>query len=248
MGKSKHCCKSCVVCPAPIQSIVTNTVNRSFPPPTTTVLTSTTESTFTTPANCTELRVRLVGGGSGGSSSGAAGSVDIRNHSSSASSTTFGPLTAAGGVGTNSGRQVSNTVAPTTGVTVVTNTQGNPGANLLVFFAGELVNGQNGGASVLGGAGQGGVLPIEENKYGGDASANSGSGGGGGAGAFAAGDSAGFGGNAGGFIEAIITNPDPTYTYQVGTGTAGGASSDPQYGGGQGADGVIIVDAYVGVS
>ncbi len=236
MGKDKCCFSG--------PSLVTTTVNRTFPAPITTVLTSTSAATYTTPANTTQLRVRLVGGGSGGSSSGASTSVGTRNHSTTAGNTQFGPLTAAGGVGTNSGLQVANTVTPTTGVTTVTNTTGTPGSALLVFFGNELVNGQSGGASVFGGAGQGGVVGVNGNGQ--DASANSGSGGGGGAGANLGGDSAGFGGNAGGYLEAIITSPAPTYSYQVGAGTIGGIESDFQYQGGRGADGVIIVEAFIG--
>lgn len=54
----------------------------------------------------------------------------------------------------------------------------------------------------------------------------------------------GAGGGAGGYFEAIITSPDPSYDYEIGPGGDGGGAGANGHNGGDGGSGRIIIEAY----
>jgi hypothetical protein len=202
--------------------------------PTVTTYTSGTGLTYTTPANVLYLRVRMVGGGGGGNgtSSNPSGSSAGGTSTFNNSSTGTAILTAGGGTAGGGGGGTPIVVSPT--------------ARQLVAFTGtrggqstQLVNGTggNGGSSPFGGGGPGGIGAAQAGIA---AVANTGSGGGGGGGTGIA--SSGEGGSAGAYLEAIIPNPDPTYTYTV--GTAGSRATGGTNFGGNGAAGFIEITEY----
>ncbi|MEI6521911.1 MAG: hypothetical protein WCO37_00325 [Bacteroidota bacterium] len=183
--------------------------------------------TYARSAGVLYIEVELVGGGGGGSTASFAGG--------SGSSTTFGTslLTANGGAGAaaningrTGGVGGTTTVnAPAITLVAITGSAGGAGSrNSTSDHSG------NGGATPFGGAGGGGTTadPESAQKNG---IANSGSGGGG-----KSASGPGGGGGAGGYIKALITSPNATYTYSIG---AGGSSST-----GVGGSGVIIVKEY----
>jgi len=190
--------------------------------------------TYTTPANCKSLYIKMCGGGGGGGSNNNSGAGGAGGN------TTFGTslLTANGGAGggylvSSGGSFTLNSPAVGKGLT------GGGGSGGM--YPGTLTNAQYPG-------GQGGVNP-----FGGSASANaqsaaSGAGvtntGAGGAGAVTTvtNQYAGAGGGAGGYIEAIINSPSATYSYAV--GAAGTAGTGGAYAGGAGGSGLIIVVEY----
>jgi hypothetical protein len=186
--------------------------------------------TYTTPAGCTAIRIRMVGGGGGG------GGGNNTSVATSGGNSTFsgGTLTAAGGTG---------------GSAAVGGAGGSPTNGNIISVAGGngsapngSVNGAGcpGGSSALGGNGGGGVAATGSGSA---AAANTGGGGGGGAyTSGGAGASAG-GGGAGAFIEHYISSPAASYTYAVGAGGAG-QSGTGGGNGGNGAAGLIIVEEY----
>jgi len=191
--------------------------------------------TYTTPANCKFLRVRMVGGGGGGGGSGTSNTSN-----SVGTSTSFGTslLTAGGG-------QAQVSTAPGAGGTITINSPaygtgsiggaspaGSQSPSATTFA------GVTGAASPLGGAGVG-----VYGAAGQAAAANSGSGGGGGA---PVGNAivGGYAGAAGGYIDAIIPSPNTTYSYTVGSGGAGGTAGTSGFAGGAGGSGYIEVTEY----
>lgn len=197
--------------------------------------------TYTTPAGCTWIRVRMVGAGGGGTGSGtAAGSA-----SGSGGTTTFGTtlLSASGGAGgswasgPNAGGAASLGSGPI-GIAL----QGGYGAALNDGTGTvQRPSGGHGGSTPFGGAGAGGQV----NQAGSAGITNTGSGGGGGGGFSNVAEVAtGQGGGAGGFVDAIITAPSATYAYAVGgAGTAGTAGTNG-FAGGAGGSGLIIVEEH----
>jgi hypothetical protein len=200
--------------------------------PTVQKFTSGTAQTYTTPTGARWLRIIMVGPGGGGgggtANDGAAGSAD----------TTFGTGTAAkGNGGANGGGNGGAGGAATNGtgwtvIHAVTGGVGQGGANRGALT--ENLIGGSGGNNPMGGAGQG-----QQSAAGGAGAANTGAGGAGGSPGSAL---VGGGGGAGGYLEAIIPNPLPTYTYTVGAGGAGGSAGGAA--GGDGGSGVIIVEEY----
>lgn len=208
--------------------------------PTVTVLTSGTGLTYTTPAGCTRIRVRMAGGGGGGSSGGTTATVAA---GTGGTATTFGPMTANGGpggvIGTPALGGTASLGAGPIGVARTGSPNGGWVANnsIGVFLAGGF-----GGNGPFGGAGTG-----QPNGPGINAVPNTGSGGGGGGtNGTAAAAYGGPGGPAGGYIDAIINAPAATYTYTIGTGGPGGAAGTSGFNGGSGADGYAIVEEYYG--
>jgi hypothetical protein len=194
------------------------TNSSSLAVPTRQKLTSGTAATYTTPANCRQLRIRMVGGGGGG------GSFNYGNGGSGGDSI-FNSITAAGGafgygalntaVGNGGNGQVgtgtaSLRVQAENGVAAYSITIGAPNSK---------------GGNSGGGLGFGSVAG-SPNGYG--------------AGGYGATYSGSGGGGAGGeYVELIINTPAATYTYTVGAaGTAGSGSIN----GGAGSIGIIIVD------
>jgi hypothetical protein len=203
---------------------VINTANTQ---PTAQVFT-TGSGTYTTPANCTSIRVRLVGGGSGGAGSGTSGGA-----SSAGGNTTFSTLTAGGGAS-------STQVSPGAGGTASGGDINIPGGRGGGFQAGSNAVGGVGGASAFGGSGHGGSGQAGTTA-GGSASANSGAGGGG-AGCLANGSACG--GSPGGYVEKRINAPDASYSYAVGAGGGGGTLGTGGDNGGSGATGIVIVEEF----
>lgn len=195
-------------------------------------------ATYTTPANCKYLKIKMVGGGGGGA---AGGSTTASGGAGGMSAFGANLLLAGGGGGAtfNDIGGVGGTVllnSPAIGTAFV----GGAGAGSSYGNGSAAEIGGNSGASTpFGGAGAGG-------RYignGGAAVANTGSGGGG-AGAAASGTKSGSAGGAGGFIDAIIGSPSATYYYCV--ATAGAASSGGDNTSGAGATGVILVEEHYG--
>lgn len=179
--------------------------------------------TYTTPAGCVRINVRLVGGGAGGQGAG----TSIVS-GASGNNTTFGALTGSGGGNTGgggggSGGDVNNLGGPGGG--------GGQNSSASVFVAGG-----QGGGSAFGGAGGGGI----GNQGGTGGGTNTGGGGGGGAGGAA--QNAGNGGGAGGYVEKLIANPAATFSYAVAAAAGGGSGTTTA--GGSGAAGQIIIDEY----
>lgn len=194
--------------------------------------------TYTTPADCLYIRVRMVGGGGGGVASFQTGTPTAGGNGGN---TTFGSslLVANGGSGAPAGSQAGGdggTASLGTGPIgiALTGGWGNVANNISSTGAGA-----PGGSSALGGSGKGGGA----GGAGFDGKANTGSGGGGGGSGPTA--WAGGGGGAGGFVDAIITSPASTYAYAVGAGgTAGAVAGGTVYAGGAGAAGLIEVTEY----
>jgi len=196
--------------------------------------TSGTAATYTTPANCLWIRIRMVGGGGGGAGSGttpgAAGD-------GGASTWSGGALSAGGGVkatgasggagGTASGGSVLNVIGESgqgdSGA--LTNQRGGAGGSAPFF------GGRGAGGSSTGAAGIAGLT-------------NTGGGGGG------AGDGTtiqlGGGGQAGSYVEHIIGTPAANYTYTVGAAGTAGTAGTSGFAGGAGGSGIILVEEYYG--
>lgn len=189
--------------------------------------------TYTTPANVTRIKIRMVGGGGGGGGAANAGG----GTGGTGGSTTFSTYTAAGGVGGVGGASGSigsggaggaSSGSPNFGVT------GGSGAS--PYGSGTPVDGPGGagGAAAFGGAGN----PVRT-AAGGDGKTNTGAGGAGGGSSSGSVFFPGGGGGAGAYIETAITSPAATYSYAVG---AAGTAGTGAYAGGAGGSGVVIVD------
>lgn len=199
--------------------------------------------TYTTPANCRFLKVRMLGAGAGGDGSGTS-----PGSGSAGGNTTFGSslLTANGGsaasapIGGVGGGALINT--PAYGIAQ----GGGYGAGYSLFqklTGNDLVytTGGSGGSSVWGGGGGGGG----QSQPGQPGAPNSGGGGGGAGGETnQTNNSSGCGGGAGGYVEAYITGPSATYSYAVGAGGSGGSAGTGGQAGGAGGDGIIVVEEF----
>lgn len=191
--------------------------------------------TYTTPVSPAPLyiRVRMIGGGAGGGGGDVSGSFV---EGGLGGDTTFGTsLLVAGGAPGIDGGTASLGTGPV-GIAAP------GGAGGPAFNSGGTSNaGSSGAASPFGGNGSGVMDTAGNAGDGSAAAANSGSGGGGG-GSNSQITFSGPGGGAGGYIDAIIYNPDAVYAYEVGiggTGTAGGAIF-----GGSGGSGIVVVEEY----
>lgn len=195
-----------------------------------TVLTAA-SGTYSTPAGCTCIKVRAVGGGGGGS--GSIGTSGAGGVGGAGGTTTFGSANAIGGNGGPSG-------AGGTGGTGAVNLRipgatGNPNNAIGAYTNSISFAGTSGGASPFGGAGGGAAA----------AKANTGSGGGGGSVNIPSGNcSSGGGGGAGEYFELIISNPASSYAYAVGAAGAAGTAGSGGNAGGAGGSGVIVVEEY----
>jgi hypothetical protein len=194
--------------------------------------------TYTTPTGALYLTVEMVGGGGGGS---AANSVAIT--AGVGGTTIFGEASCTGGGGgrVNDGSYAGGVadIASYQGVGLDGGRGGNNGANDGTNTAG------NGAPSAFGGGGLGGGGTNKLNGTNGSPNTGAGGGGGGGIGV-GAGRYAAGGGSAGAYADFIITTPNKTYDYTVGTGGAG-ATADTNSGG-AGGSGVIIVTAHFGAT
>lgn len=185
--------------------------------------------TYTTPAGCTAIRIRLVGGGGGGGG----GNNSVASTAGGPSTFSGGTLSGGGG-GTSSATAAGGIGGSASGGSVanIPGGSGGPAAGAAGVATGS------GGNSCLGGGGGAG---LPNSGTGQTAGTNSGGGGGGGAGG--ASTFCGGGGGAGGYVEHIISAPAASYTYAVGAGGAG-ASGTSAGNGGTGAAGIIIVEEY----
>lgn len=195
--------------------------------------------TYTTPANCVYLQIKMVGGGGGGAGTGTS---NTGGAGGTGGNTTFGANTAAGGSGGGAGNALGGaggtaTVGLGSAIAAFTGATGQGGS---ASSAGNLnVVGGNGASTPFGGGGAGNY------GVGGAGITNTGVGGGG-AGSPATSNSAG-GGGAGGYIEAVVISPAATYAYAIGAaGTAGTAGTGGNNAGGAGGSGYIEVTEYYG--
>jgi hypothetical protein len=184
------------------------------------------------------IKVRMVGGGGGGSGGGTSGSTSAGDGGDTLFGTSL--LVAGGGDGGNAsgfgglGGSASLGSGPQG-----TALRGGGGGGAIGTASTQYIAGPAGAASFFSGQGRG-----VYNGPGGDAEANSGAGG---AGAGAPPSSfSGASGGSGGYVEAIITSPAPSYTYTVGAaGTAGSAGTGGiGIAGGNGGSGYIEVTEY----
>lgn len=204
--------------------------------PTQQVLTSGSGATYTTPANCRQIRIRMKagGGGGGGSGTGSTGGDSI-----------FNSINAAGGVGggLSAGGPGGQGGSGGTGAANV-RLAGAPGGPWAMFCVGAGTFSFYGGVGGGQGGGLGGTTGASQGTAG---AANTGGGGGGGSQASTTTTtSLSGGGGEGEYVELIINNPAATYTYTVGAGGAGGASGGSTGAGGAGGSGIIIVDEIYG--
>jgi|SRR5882672_231016 len=194
--------------------------------------------TYTTPANCIAINVRMVGGGGGGGGSGTTSGTAAGAGGNSTFGSSF--LTANGGGGGGTAAASTGGGSASGGDIGIAGGAGDPGAGAGVgSIATTGTPFGRGGNSVFGG---GAAAQFSANA-GNAGVTNSGGGGGGGMGPTAAGQG-GSGGGAGGYLEKLISSPNATYAYAVGAaGTAGTAGTSGQAGG-AGGSGLIIVDEY----
>lgn len=189
------------------------------------------------------LRVRMAGGGGGG---GGAGSGGSRANGGTGGITTFGSslLTANGGAGGRIGNDeggVGGTVTVNSpAINVASQTGGRGHGGLTSSSVTLSVNGGAGGINPFAGIG----VPAPGSSPGNPGIDNTGAGGAGGSTNPATSNDAGSGGGAGGYIEAIIPNPDATYAYAIGAAGTAGAAGTSGNAGAVGGTGVIIVEEH----
>ena len=188
-------------------------------------LTSGTAATYTTPANCRQLRIRMVGGGGGGG--GTFGGSDA----TAGGDTSFNSIVAKGGARGNGDSTIG--ALGGTGGAGSASYRAPGGAGSPPSLTSTSVCGGNGGNSAFGAGALGG------GGAGNGAAAGANTGAGGGAGGNTSQTAAGAGGGAGEYVEIIVNSPAATYTYTVGAGGTGGSGGTN---GGAGGSGVIIVD------
>lgn len=188
-------------------------------------------------------RVTMVGGGGGGSGSGASspsspgGNGGTSFFGSSLLTTTGGDGGAwAGGGGFGGSATVNSPALPLIAV------NGGGGGGAIGVAAASAQPGMAGAASALGGGGNTANSGSTVATQGGDGQTNTG--GGGGAAGGPASSYCGSAGGSGAYLEAIIPNPAPTYTYQVGTGGTQGPAGGSGALGGNGGSGLIVVEVH----
>lgn len=200
--------------------------------PTTQVLTSG-SGTYVTPAFCSRIWVRMVGGGGGAGGSNTAGATN----GGTGGSTTFSSFTAVGGggglAGTGAATAAGGAGGTASGGTLNLSGGSGTGSGAPLDSAGGC-----GAASPFGGGGGGGI-PVSQNGSAG--ATNTGGGGGGGGGS--SGTFGGGGGGAGAYIEGWINSPATNYSYGVGAAGSAG-SGNGAANGGAGGSGIIIVAEF----
>lgn len=212
------------------------------PAPTVQRFTSGGPLTYTRPTNPTPtyIRVRMIGGGGGGAGSGSAGAGSGTNGGASS----FDTLTAGGGTGALGGNANGGDggTATVSGGWVGFGTNGNGGWGTTAIPSATALSGTVGGVGPFGGTARGPNL----NNGAGAGAANSGAGGNGGGSGSATSGNNGASGGSGAYVEATISNPNPTYTYTVGAGGSGGTLGTSGIAGGNGGSGVVEVTEYYG--
>ena len=215
--------------------------NQSTTGPTYQNFTSGTSATYTTPANCKWIKVRMVGGGGGGGGVGATTSPS----GSSGGNTSFNSIVAAGGAGgtgTNTS-QVGGGAGGTGGSGSATLRVAGQTGGPTIAATNFGVSGYGGSSPVFGG-GAPGVTTAVGATTGNAGVANTGGGGSGGGGTSGTANCA-AGGGSGEYVEIIINGPSASYTYTVGGGGAGGIGTGTAAAtGGAGAAGFITVEEH----
>ncbi len=211
---------------------------RDFKAPTVQVLTG--SGTYNRPSGVMYIKVKMMSGGGGGSGSGTVGG----GTGTAGGSTTFGTslLVCTGGSPgafqnpTNGIGGIPTINSPAYGQAI----KGGPGG-------GRQVNGSSGSTQLAGAPGGQGVFgggsfgTLQSDI---DAQDNTGGGGCGGGTSGTSNSEPGTGGGAGAYIEAIIPNPDATYSYSVGAKGNGGTAGTSGFAGGDGGSGYLIVEEY----
>ena len=195
--------------------------------------------TYTPPAGCVAIFVRMVGGGAGGG--GGSSSAANAAGGGPGGTTTFGGLNATGGNPSGgSGGGISGGGAASGGDY---NQGGGAGGFSLGGGAGSQSYpfGHDGASSPFGPGGLGN-FPANPNGQVGGTGGGPGSGGGGGGG-FSSGGFGGTGGSGGGYLEKLILNPVPT-PFAIGAGGLGGSAGNNGGNGGPGAPGAIFIEEY----
>jgi hypothetical protein len=205
------------------------------------VLLSGTSATYTTPAGCKQLKIRLKGGGSGGAGAGTTGP----NDGAVGGTTTFNSINANGGAAPQSTYALAGRGGKNGSGTASVRIAGAPGQAYCLFL-GSGTSYYAGGGS---GGGSGGGVTKGAASSGDNAVDNTGGGGSGGGTnlltfAQVYGGYLGVGGGEGEYVEIIINNPSATYTYTVGAGGAAGSAGTNGFAGGAGGSGYIIVDEF----
>jgi hypothetical protein len=200
--------------------------------PTRQYLTSGSSATYTTPANCKAIVVKMIGGGGGGAGAGSG-----LGASGNGGDTIFNSIHAAGGSGAaNPGATSSPGGTGGTGGTGSAQLRiAGAAGNSAPSSSSVGQSGGIGGSGPWGGAGANGNYALA----GVAASNNSGSGGGGGG--STATTAGGGGGGAGEYAELYISSPAGTYTYTIG---AAGTAGTGTHNGAAGGTGLIIVEEY----
>ena len=197
--------------------------------------------TYTTPANCRWIRVRLVGGGGGGGGGGAgAGAASNGGDTTFGSSLLSGSGGIAGATGSGVGGAGGSASLGTGPIGVAQAGQTGLGGFYDVPAPAQSSGGAGGNGAIFGG---GGGAPKNATGAAGSGVANFGGGGAGGA-LQSATAYTGTGGGGGGGVDAIIKNPSATYSYAVGAGGGGGTAGTNGGAGGDGAAGIIVVEEH----
>ena len=197
--------------------------------------------TFTVSSNPRPLylRVLCVGGGGGGGGSG----TSAGTAATAGGNTTFGPITANGGaIGARDGAGGAGGSASIFNYGFVAfGGSGGGSARQAGAANAEALPGGVGGNSFFGGGGGGGDTSAVGTAAGGNGATNTGGGGGGASILTNVNGVTGSGGGAGGFAEAILHNPQASYSYSVGTGGTGQTAGGTGSAGGNGAAGKIVI-------
>jgi hypothetical protein len=220
------------------------------------VFLSGTAATYTTPANCRQIVVRMKGGGGAGASAsnalnngnkGGNGGVSIFNSieadfGTGADSGTWQGVAGPGSVANNGSGAVGGTGGTGTASVRIAGAGGTPARLVLASATDYMSGGGTGGGN---GGGQGNVYGTGFSGV-----ANSGGGGGGGSPSLTASFAtmytiqAAGGGGEGEYVELLINSPSATYTYTVGAGGTAGGAGTAGNAGGAGGSGYVIVDEY----
>lgn len=216
-------------------------VNQSTTGPTYQVFTSGSAATYTTPANCKWIKVRMVGGGGGGGGVG----LTTAPNGSTGGNTSFNSVVANGGAGgtgiynSQADGGAGGTAGSGTATLRVSGQKGGP-----TIASTSLGVSGNGGSAPFFGGGAPGVTTLVGATTGGAGVTNTGGGGAGGGGTSGSSNGAG-GGGSGEYVELVINGPSATYTYTVGAGGAGGIGTGTAAAtGGAGAAGQIVVEEH----
>ena len=199
--------------------------------------------TYTKPAGCTRIVVKMVGGGGGG---GGSGTASTGGDGGTGGTTTFGTslLTCVGGSGgikgsnaDGGGGGTATINAPAIGIAMTGGSGDSSHLENETGVSAIAIGGRGGDTALFGGGAQ--------RSYSAVGVPNSGGGGAGGS-TNGADEYPGGGGGGGGSIEAIIAAPASSYAYAVGAAGAAGSAGTSGNAAGTGAAGKIVVFEFYG--